>query len=57
MNNKDFVRSIMTKQAPYFYDRQRIENPTLSVPSGYFQAQTNLQQRMSQDVIIILNQK
>ena len=42
-DNKDIVRSIMTEQAPNFYDWQRIENPTFRGPSGYFQAQVNLQ--------------
>ena len=42
-DNKEFVRSIMTEQAPKFYDRQRIENPTFRVPSGYFQVQAKIQ--------------
>ena len=40
---KHFVRSFMEYQAPNYHDRQEIENPTLGVPSGYFQLKDNLQ--------------
>ena len=40
---KHLVRSFMAYQAPNYHKRQEIENPTLRVPSGYFQAKTNLQ--------------
>ena len=34
--DKTFVRSIMTEQAPNYYNIQEIENPTLRVPLEYF---------------------
>ena len=40
---KPFVRSFMEDQAPNHYKRQDIENPTVGVPSGYCQANTDLQ--------------
>ena len=40
---KAFVRSFMVYQAPNYHNRQETENPTLRVPSGYFQAKANLQ--------------
>ena len=43
MDNINFARSIMTEQTPHFYDGWRSENPTIRVPSGYFQAHANLQ--------------
>ena len=42
-DDKTFVRSIITEQAPNHYNRQEIKNPTLRVLSGYFQAMINLQ--------------
>ena len=40
-DNKPFVRSNMREQAPNYYNRQEIENPTLGVTSGYIQAKAN----------------
>ena len=33
----------MTHQVPNYHDRLEIENPTLRVPSGYFQSKAALQ--------------
>ena len=42
-DDKTFVRSIMTEQAPNYYNRQKIENLTLGVPSGYCHTKANSQ--------------
>ena len=39
-DNKPFVRSNMTEEAPNYYN---IQDSTLRVPSGYVQAKANLQ--------------
>ena len=43
---KPFVRSFMAHQEPNYLNRQEIENPTLRVPSGYFQVKADLQTRI-----------
>ena len=40
---KPFIGPVMAHQTPNYHDRQEIENPTLRVPSGYFQVRANLQ--------------
>ena len=40
---KHFVRSFIAYQIPNYHNRPEIENPTVRVPSGYFQVKAALQ--------------